>query len=284
MIFGKLTATNVQGPRHSLRVYCVALLCSGLVHAAMFAPEWWQHEALSLERTSLNVSLNVSAYTDEANTAAAAAPVPFEAKSAQQTPRLPAETSVPVPQTKLVAKPPLSHVEENAPPSPVVLARKTASASPMESSEPVADTLQQASFEQEQSAPMTVSVAEPVTPPVFMPPSAGAPQPPVSPAPIESSAPVVSPPAFRIGSAHNPDPVYPGIALRRGWQGEVLLGVEVDTDGRTRSVEVLSSSGYSVLDNAALKTIRDQWVFQPARENNIAVLGYTRVPVRFEFN
>ncbi len=48
---------------------------------------------------------------------------------------------------------------------------------------------------------------------------------------------------------------YPLIALKRGWQGEVLLTFDVDSDGRISHVQISRSSGYRALDEAALRAL-----------------------------
>jgi|OpeIllAssembly_1097287.scaffolds.fasta_scaffold114625_2 TonB family protein len=49
---------------------------------------------------------------------------------------------------------------------------------------------------------------------------------------------------------------YPSLARQRGWEGRVLLGFRVDTDGRLRLQRVLHTSGFAVLDQAALDSLR----------------------------
>jgi protein TonB len=49
---------------------------------------------------------------------------------------------------------------------------------------------------------------------------------------------------------------YPTMARRHGWEGRVLLGFHVGQDGRMRDPRVLHSSGYGVLDEAALNSLR----------------------------
>lgn len=49
---------------------------------------------------------------------------------------------------------------------------------------------------------------------------------------------------------------YPPLARRRGWEGEVVVGIRVEGDGRLSTVDVVSSSGYRVLDAAAIDSIR----------------------------
>lgn len=49
---------------------------------------------------------------------------------------------------------------------------------------------------------------------------------------------------------------YPRLARLRNWEGDVLLGFQVRSDGRIDDVEVLESSGRAVLDQAALSALR----------------------------
>jgi TonB family protein len=92
------------------------------------------------------------------------------------------------------------------------------------------------------------------------------------------------PPSYDLGSDRNPKPNYPYIAKKRGWQGDVLIGVDVKQDGWPERVRVIESSGFGLLDNAAVATIRDTWQFQPAQRLRRAVVGYTEVPISFRLN
>ncbi len=49
--------------------------------------------------------------------------------------------------------------------------------------------------------------------------------------------------------------VYPLLARQRNWQGEVLLAFRLERDGRISEVRVARSSGYSLLDHAALSAL-----------------------------
>ncbi len=60
----------------------------------------------------------------------------------------------------------------------------------------------------------------------------------------------------------------------------MLLRVEVGTDGRVRDVRLQTSSGYSDLDDAALRAVRG-WTFVAARESGRAVAAWVTVPVDF---
>ncbi len=48
---------------------------------------------------------------------------------------------------------------------------------------------------------------------------------------------------------------YPDMARRRGWEGTVLLGLSVESDGRLDKIHVARSSGYAVLDRSALNSL-----------------------------
>lgn len=92
------------------------------------------------------------------------------------------------------------------------------------------------------------------------------------------SAPAVrATPIYRI----NPEPAYPPSARRRGQQGLVLLTVHVTAQGWAASVEVKRSCGFAVLDEAALRAVRN-WEFEPARIDSLAVDSEIEVPLRFK--
>ncbi len=75
-------------------------------------------------------------------------------------------------------------------------------------------------------------------------------------------------------------PVYPERARARGWEGRVLLRVEVTADGRAAAVSVAHSSGHSVLDRAARDAVR-RWRFTPAMKAGVRSASTVTIPVRF---
>ncbi len=75
-------------------------------------------------------------------------------------------------------------------------------------------------------------------------------------------------------------PAYPSVARRRRLQGVVVVAVEIGADGAAQSVVVQCSSGYPVLDSAALDAVRN-WRFTPARRAGQAVRAAVQVPIRF---
>lgn len=79
----------------------------------------------------------------------------------------------------------------------------------------------------------------------------------------------------------NTPPQYPLIARRRGYQGKVLLEVLVKKDGRAGSIRLARSSGYEVLDRAAIKGVRN-WLFHPAKRGSELVEMWVEIPIRFQ--
>lgn len=79
----------------------------------------------------------------------------------------------------------------------------------------------------------------------------------------------------------NPQPLYPRIARQMGKQGVVLLEVFVSASGNVAEVKVATGSGYEILDEAALNTVRG-WRFAPGLRNGQPAAMWVRVPVRFE--
>ena len=61
-----------------------------------------------------------------------------------------------------------------------------------------------------------------------------------------------------------PPPYYPPAAKAAKQQGKVLLNVDVDAAGNVTGVSVKESSGYPLLDDAAMQAVR-VWKFEPAR-------------------
>jgi len=49
---------------------------------------------------------------------------------------------------------------------------------------------------------------------------------------------------------------YPRFALKRGWQGEVTIGIRIDPNGYISRMRLVNSSGYNTLDLAALEDAR----------------------------
>lgn len=83
--------------------------------------------------------------------------------------------------------------------------------------------------------------------------------------------------------ALRPTRPYPVVARRNGYQGRVVVRLAVAADGRATGAEVLESSGYDVLDQSAVETLR-AWKLEPALTAGKAVPGSVNVPVRFRLS
>jgi protein TonB len=60
-------------------------------------------------------------------------------------------------------------------------------------------------------------------------------------------------------------PHYPSVARRRGYEGKVVLEVEVLGTGKVGQIKIVKSSGFKVLDRAAIKSVKN-WMFPPGRK------------------
>lgn len=102
-------------------------------------------------------------------------------------------------------------------------------------------------------------------------------------APIKA-APIKEVPAqFGVAYLQNPAPAYPMLSRRRREQGTVQLQVWVTATGTAAKVEVLQSSGFVRLDEAALATVKG-WRFVPARRGEMPVASTVKVPIVFALN
>jgi len=81
----------------------------------------------------------------------------------------------------------------------------------------------------------------------------------------------------------NTHPVYPLIARMRGYEGIVLLSVEIFANGRVGKLNIKRSSGYAVLDRSALEAVRT-WKFEPAKRANFPLTVTVDIPIRFYLN
>ena len=81
----------------------------------------------------------------------------------------------------------------------------------------------------------------------------------------------------------NTHPDYPSIARMRGYEGIVLLSVEIFANGRVGRLNIKKSSGYAVLDRSALEAVRT-WKFEPAKKADIPLTVTVDIPIRFSLN
>ncbi|WP_347170057.1 energy transducer TonB [Pseudomonas salmasensis] len=110
---------------------------------------------------------------------------------------------------------------------------------------------------------------------------------PPTPAPAATPVPVapapVTPASANAAYLKNPAPEYPSLAQRRGWEGTVLLRVQVLASGKPGEIQVQKSSGRQQLDDAALAAVK-RWSFVPAKQGDVAQNGWVSVPIDFKIH
>lgn len=104
---------------------------------------------------------------------------------------------------------------------------------------------------------------------------AGRPQAPSGTAPALSNA----YPLYR----ENPPPGYPELARQQGYEGVVLVAAEILADGRVGKALVSKSSGYAILDQSAVKAVK-QWKFEPAKKAGVPCKTWAELPIKFVIN
>ena len=78
-----------------------------------------------------------------------------------------------------------------------------------------------------------------------------------------------------------PTPRYPEEARLLGIEGTVITGCVVDIDSTIALVEILQSSGYSILDNAAVDAAY-QALFEPGMSGGEPVRVWVSIPYCFQ--
>jgi periplasmic protein TonB len=85
----------------------------------------------------------------------------------------------------------------------------------------------------------------------------------------------------KVGLGRTIPPVYPRIARESGWEGTVVVRVAIQPDGHPEMIEVRKSSGYPVLDEAAVDAVK-KWLFSPAKDGNIPIRSVVEIPINFD--
>lgn len=124
------------------------------------------------------------------------------------------------------------------------------------------------------------------SPPPTMSPPATAPSDPTSGATPGVARPT-SPPAtaqeLPVRFVNKPEPEYPPVARRLGWEGSTLLLLELRADGTVGEVNVVATSNYPVLDDAA-KQAAKKWTHVPARRDGVPVTQWITQTIPFKLN
>ena len=134
--------------------------------------------------------------------------------------------------------------------------------------------------EKPQPAPppkLEMTIPEPKPQPTPSPP---APKPVVVPPPQPKPSPEeyvpVTQPAFAVQAQH----VYPPEAARRHQQGTVVLILYISGSGALDKIEIVTSSGFPLLDEAAIREMK-QSQFQPAMDGAIPIRSRTQASITY---
>jgi protein TonB len=87
--------------------------------------------------------------------------------------------------------------------------------------------------------------------------------------------------AQQLKTTNRVEPVYPATSRRMGEEGTVRVRVLVDERGRPTTVNVMTSSGFSRLDQAALEAVK-RWRFVAATDGNRPIQTWTQVAITFK--
>ncbi|HAL38239.1 MAG TPA: energy transducer TonB [Polaromonas sp.] len=154
--------------------------------------------------------------------------------------------------------------------------KKTVPKAPVQSLQPQALPLAIADPTPSLDAPTDI-----VTPP--LPPAP-------APAPVAAAtdAPVASPalvtfqlPSNSADYLQNQKPPYPPLSARLGETGKVVYKVWIGPDGKAQRAELVRSSGFSRLDNAAFETVM-RWRYVPGKRNGVPETMPFNVPISWE--
>jgi periplasmic protein TonB len=77
------------------------------------------------------------------------------------------------------------------------------------------------------------------------------------------------------------EPLYPASEIRAGHTGTVMLSVWVLENGKVGDVRLEQSSGYTKLDDSAMREAR-RWRFKPGMRDGVPTAMWKQVPVTFQ--
>lgn len=87
--------------------------------------------------------------------------------------------------------------------------------------------------------------------------------------------------ATGVSNTHSTPP-YPALARMAAHQGTVLLAIVVSSEGNVASANVVQSSGFPELDQAAVSWVIAHWKYKPALQNGQPVPSQTQAAVKFD--
>jgi periplasmic protein TonB len=128
-----------------------------------------------------------------------------------------------------------------------------------------------------------VSESEPVAPPSLPEPKPESKPEPVAVAeapPQMSPGPVTLSAELSVACPELNAPAYPALSRRLGEEGKLVLRVELDESGRVNIAQVVNSSGFKRLDEAAMVAVKT-WRCNPPQRNGQPVRAIALQPFNF---
>jgi len=188
-------------------------------------------------------------------------------------PRTTTELLVPAEVLAQFVDPPVPSAEPVAPSPPTPVRRKNAVAKPIARPQPqllaIADALP--------SPNAPTNAVTPLPAPAAPDPVAAAPAMPAGP----TAPAVVQLPSNNANYLQNPTPPSPPLSARLGETGKVVYKVWIGPDGKAQRAELVASSGFARLDQAAYETVM-RWRYVPGTRNGVVQTMPVNVPINWE--
>ncbi len=78
-------------------------------------------------------------------------------------------------------------------------------------------------------------------------------------------------------------PPYPQVARRQGWEGTVVLRINIGPGGNVEDVATQKSTGHDALDESAAESVK-RWRFDPAKDGEFPIASVVDLPIRFDLD
>lgn len=246
----------------------VSLLMHATLFASLFA--WWQSDGTAAPK---GLPDGMSVTFIELSEPSSAPAAPQKAPQMRAAPVEPKPQPEPEPQPERV----IERVPEPAPVKPEVVLETKPEPRPEPVAQPVEAAKPQPAAPQETALRQTASLAPMPTSGAGQNTGARAPKGFEKTDGQQTDEVVVLNPRYR-GTPQPPR--YPDRARSLNQQGVVKVRIKLDHSGDPMDVAVLASSGYALLDHAAIRAAR-KWRFQPEIRNGRPVVAFVELPVEF---
>lgn len=188
-----------------------------------------------------------------------------------------AELVVPAEVLSQFVDPPAPKVAPAPPPTPVLPTAQKKAPAKAPAAQPQAQPLAIADPTPSPNAPVGVITPLPAMPAL---PSAPATES-AAQATSGTGTAVVQLPSSDADYLQNPKPPYPSLSARLGETGKTVYKVWIGIDGKAQRAELVRSSGFARLDNAAYETVM-HWRYVPGKRNGVAEAMPFNVPINWE--